>query len=250
MRPGAVPTSKDTNSEHADSNRLFTTTTSKSSWAANSMRAVSNRRWMTSGVSVPRPTSLAFRSSQLGGARNTVMRLGHGLLDGAAPARSTSISTGSPGSAAVRTGSARVPDRCSPPWISAHSSSSPSSMSCWKRAATDEVVVDAVDLARPRCPRRGRDTEMQVRDPLAQTPDHSRLTDRGGTGQHDHASRVRSPVGAQRLPALTGPVRSHHRPSGLHRVGWLGSRTFPAGPCADGRRDRAGGGSGRSPAQS
>src|ERR1700712_2808679 len=37
---------------------------------------------------------------------------------------------------------------------------------------------------------------MQVRNPFAQTPDHCRLTDRGGTGQHDYASCVRSPAGA------------------------------------------------------
>jgi hypothetical protein len=42
----------------------------------------------------------------------------------------------------------------------------------------DEVIIDAVDLAGPRRPRRDRDAEMQVRDPLTQASDHSRLADR------------------------------------------------------------------------
>jgi len=55
----------------------------------------------------------------------------------------------------------------------------------------DEVVVDAVDFAGPRRPRRGRDAELQVGDPLAQAPDHRGLADRGGTGQHDHTPPAR-----------------------------------------------------------
>ncbi|CKT26542.1 Uncharacterised protein [Mycobacterium tuberculosis] len=60
-----------------------------------------------------------------------------------------------------------------------------------KAGGVDEVVVDTVDLARAWRPRRGRDTEMQIRDPLAQTPNHRGFADRGRTGQHHHTSHCR-----------------------------------------------------------
>ena len=84
---------------------------------------------------------------------------------------------------------------------------------------TDEVVVDTVDFTRPRRPRRGRDTEMKVRKSLTQTPNHRRLTDRGGTGQHDDmpwacwpgtrsVRDVRSPAGAH-CCSLAGTATGH-----------------------------------------
>ena len=218
----------------------------------------SSRRSITSGVSVPRPISRASKASQLGGARNTVIASGIACLTARAPARSTSMSTGCPAAVASRTGRAKVPDRCRPPWISAHSSRAPSSISCWKRAGRHEVVVDAVDFAGPRRPGGRRDAEMQIGNPLTQAADQRRLAYRGRTGQHHHASCslglktfVASPSGPP--SALTDspwPVRRSSGPSACIVVGLRRSRTFPAMPCADDRRARAGGGSGRSPARS
>ena len=82
-------------------------------------------------VSVPR---FYVQQWLLHGALLTVIASGIAFLTALAPARSTSMSTGRPAAVAARTGSARVPDRCSPPWISAHSSRAPWSISSWKRA--------------------------------------------------------------------------------------------------------------------
>ena len=94
------------------------------------------------------------------------------------------------------------------------------------------AAVDAVDLSRPRRPGGHRDGEIQVGKPLPQTPDDGGLPDGRGAGQHHDTRRVSDPsAGAQPGRLRTG-------------------RTFPAGPCADDHRVRAGGGSGRSPARS
>jgi hypothetical protein len=50
---------------------VLITLRSNSGSAANSMRAVSRRRAMTSGLSVRRPSSLSTRTSHEGGARKT-----------------------------------------------------------------------------------------------------------------------------------------------------------------------------------
>ena len=49
----------------------MTTTSSKSPWAASSAFAVSSRRAIASGVSVPRPVNRLSSASQLGGAKKT-----------------------------------------------------------------------------------------------------------------------------------------------------------------------------------
>jgi len=60
----------------------------------------------------------------------------------------------------------------------------------------EEVVVAALDLARPRRSRGGGDRQLEVRQPLEQPLDKRPLADPGGT-RYDEEAQVFSALAAQ-----------------------------------------------------
>src|SRR5580692_1408299 len=88
---------------------VFTSVISNSISAASSLRASDSRRSISSGDSVPRPSSRLTSSSQEGGARNTSSASGTAARTWRAPFTSISRSTGSPWSSRRLTGDRWVP---------------------------------------------------------------------------------------------------------------------------------------------
>ena len=56
-------------------------------------------------------------------------------------------------------------------------------------SASEEVVVDAVLLARPRVARGGRHRQLELRDPLEQAADQRALADPRGSGDDEDAGQ-------------------------------------------------------------
>ena len=150
----------------------------------------SSRRSRSASSSVPRPTSRRTSSSQDGGARNTNSASGIRSRTCRAPCRSISSRAGRPAASASSTGAARGAVACRAvdhgPLQQLVVGDQPVEL-----LVADEVVVDAVDLARARRGRVVAETEIQTSGWCSRTYAATRaLADRRRAGEHGQPRAV------------------------------------------------------------
>ena len=123
-----------------------------------------------------------------------------------APWTSISSTTGAPARTRRSSSERSVPYRL--PEYVACSTKSPAPTCSLELLGRQEVVVDAVVLARPRLARRGRDRQLELGDALEQTSDQRALPHPGGPGDHeDHGHGVGSVAAQRRRMSATSSRR-------------------------------------------